>query len=99
MSDELNLILEQTLEEAKQNRHFGECFNQLKRQNQSLTLDIDFMQAVQQQLVIPFTKTPCLRTLGVSITELALKVLPLEVYVNCIQLIKESRIISQDIRC
>ena len=41
--------------QSNQNYHFKECFEQLQSQISNLTIDLDFSQALQEHLVLPFT--------------------------------------------
>ena len=62
--------------QAHQNFQFKDCFDQLQTQISSLTIDLDFMQALQQNLVLPFTQAPSAKLLGRALTTLSNKVLP-----------------------
>ena len=63
-STEITLLLSECWRQAKRIGHFNHCICQLKNQISNLTVDIDFVHAVQSSLVTPFTKKQSLQVLG-----------------------------------
>ena len=83
--------------QANQNYHFKECFEQLQQQISNLSIDLDFSQALQEQLVIPFTQAPSAKCLGISLTSFAKRVLP-QLELAAISLWMDGREAINDIR-
>ena len=83
--------------QANQNFHFKECFEQLQGQISNLTIDLDFTQAVQEHLVLPFTQAPSAKVLGLALTALAKRVLP-QLELQAISLCLDGREAIRDIR-
>ena len=62
-----------------------------------MTIDLDFMQSMQQNLVLPFTRAPSAKLLGVALTQLASKVLP-QLNLDAISLVLDGQSVIHDIR-
>lgn len=94
---EIGRILKEEIDQASQQQQFRESFVELRNKISSLQVDIDFIQAVQEGLILPFTKSPSLKVLGNALYTLTQRAIPL-VQVDCIQLLVEDQIVNADIR-
>ena len=90
-------LLEKAIGDQQQQIQYKKSFIEMKDKIQGLSLDIEFMQAVQEQLILPFTVNPSLKTLGHSLTQLTFKTMPMA-HVQSIELYYNSQLISEDIR-
>ena len=69
----------------------------MKDKISSLQVDIDFIQAVQETLILPFTKSPSLKVLGQALYSLTQRAIPI-VQVDRIALLVDDQIVNADIR-
>ena len=62
-----------------------------------MTIDLDFSQALQELLVLPFTQGPSAKVLGLSLTRLAQRILP-QLDLQAVALCLDGREVIPDIR-
>ena len=55
------------------------------------------MQALQQNLILPFTQSPSAKLLGIALTQLAHKVLP-TLRMEAVSLLVDEKVVIEDIR-
>jgi hypothetical protein len=83
--------------QAHLNFQFKDCFDKIQTQVGNLTQDLDYLGAVQQFLIIPFTVAPSTKLLGTCLTTLAAKLLPY-LRVEAIGLVLDGQVAIEDIR-
>lgn len=83
--------------QSHQSFQFKECLEHLQTQVSSLTMNIDFMQALQYNLIIPFTESPSAKLLGNALTQLAAKILP-TLETEAVSLVVDGKIVVDDLR-